>query len=219
MATRSSWGIPAPITMHCVQATHLPLPLVPCSAQHTSKRLVHGKPHSHAFVPCASAGKGLTGSCASSPDSDDDAAAARATTSDMATAAAKPQRKTRQNSKSAAGQQAVKGNVRTGLSGNGAPVSQRAASRGTAARASNDDSRVSASVLTPPQSSHVSYISSTAVAPRPGMPSAAELPGSLPFEGGPWDTQKKWVVFSDLHLNTKTLQTCMEVLKKVRLCA
>ena len=33
---------------------------------------------------------------------------------------------------------------------------------------------------------------------------------------GPWDHVKRWVVFSDLHVSTKSLRVCIQVLQRVR---
>lgn len=62
---------------------------------------------------------------------------------------------------------------------------------------------------------HIPSVSSRAGLQRhPSHPPGQPLWGSVP-KGPQWTEPQDWVVFTDLHVKTQTLTTCLEVLKRV----
>lgn len=118
---------------------------------------------------------------------------AKSSSASSADAAADPPKRTRGRKKAAAAPAA-----------DGEPPSSAAAAAQDASNgASGTASRAAASAAAPPAPP-------PAAPPQPVQVTWNEPPGPA------WDLPQKWVVFSDLHVNRRSLDVCLEVLREVR---
>lgn len=67
----------------------------------------------------------------------------------------------------------------------------------------------------PPSRPHISACALKAAEP-PATAISDDSVAHLSPQGKRWENVERWVMFSDLHVSVKTLNTCLDVLRKVK---
>lgn len=83
-------------------------------------------------------------------------------------------------------------------------------------KAAEPASPVDAAPDSPPPSATAERLASSSAAAASALPAPQPFAWNAP-PGPAWDAPQRWVVFSDLHVSRRTLDVCLEVLRKVRL--